>query len=95
MIEAEEALSKGQGMDDTRKSVVERALIHNRKAGPHSVTRDVGLLEEMFRLVCRHAGDSAAIRWFCDQGKYNSSFGLQVTQEVPGPLNENVTHERR
>lgn len=39
---------------------------------------------------CRHAGDSAGIRWFCDQGKYNASFGLLVTQELSGPLNEKV-----
>ena len=39
---------------------------------------------------CRHAGDSAGIRWFCDQAKYNAPFGLLVTQELSGPQNEKV-----
>ncbi|MCL5280894.1 MAG: hypothetical protein M1376_13425 [Planctomycetes bacterium] len=52
MIEAKQALRKGQAVDDTRKFVVDRMLIHDPKAGPGRAARDARVLEETFRLVC-------------------------------------------
>ena len=49
---------RAQLVDDIRRLVVERTLIHDLKAGPGGTTRDSRVLEETFRLVCRYAGQA-------------------------------------
>ena len=39
-------------------TVVRRTLIHDLKAGPHGRGCDPGVLEEIFRRLCRYAGES-------------------------------------
>ena len=36
------------------------------------------------------AGDLAGLRSFCSQAKYNAPFGLLITQELSGPLDDNI-----
>ncbi len=44
------------------KTVVERTIIHDLKAGPQGRRRDPGVLRETFRRVCRYAGQSVQKR---------------------------------
>ncbi len=48
--------------DLIRRTVVERTLIHDLKAGPQGRRRDRGVLEETFRRVCRYAGQGVRAR---------------------------------
>ena len=44
------------------RTVVERTLIHDLRAGPQGRRRDRGVLEETFRRVCRYAGQGVRAR---------------------------------
>ena len=47
-------------------------------------------IEVKYRRGRPDAGDLAGLTSFCSQAKYNAPFGLLITQELSGPLNENI-----
>ena len=49
------------------RTVVERTLIHDLRAGPQGRRRDRGVLEETFRRVCRYAGQGVRARHIKDE----------------------------
>ena len=49
------------------RTVVERTLIHDLRAGPQGRRRDRGVLEETFRRVCRYAGQGVRARLMQDE----------------------------
>jgi predicted AAA+ superfamily ATPase len=49
------------------RTVVERTLIHDLRAGPGGRRRDRGVLEETFRRVCRYAGQGVRARRIKDE----------------------------
>ncbi|MCK6578228.1 MAG: AAA family ATPase [Anaerolineae bacterium] len=44
--------------DQLNETVIRRAITHDLRTGPRGAKRDQHLLEEIFRLVCRYAGQS-------------------------------------
>lgn len=47
-----------QVRDQLNDTVVQRAIRHDLRLGGRGVKRDPNLLEEMFRLACRYAGQA-------------------------------------
>ena len=74
---------RAQLVDDIRKLVVERTLIHDLKAGPGGTMRDGRVLEETFRRVCCYAGQ--AVRASC--------IGEQVGSVLRSGVSDKTVHD--
>jgi hypothetical protein len=70
-------------MDDVRKFVVERTLVHDLKAGPGGAARDARVLEETFRLGCRYAGQAIP----------PSTIGEGVRDVLPSGVSDRTVHD--
>lgn len=66
--------------DQLNETVIQRAIQHDLRVGIHGVKRDPQLLEEVFRVACRYAGQSPS------QAVY--------IQEIKSALNSNVGWQR-
>lgn len=54
----EASIPWGELADHLNETVIRRAIQHDLRTGPRGVKRDEKLLEEVFRLCCRYAGQS-------------------------------------
>jgi predicted AAA+ superfamily ATPase len=55
--------------DVLNETVVRRAIQHDLRQGPRGAKRDEHLLEEVFRLSCRYAGQSPEQKYYLDEIK--------------------------
>jgi predicted AAA+ superfamily ATPase len=58
-----------QVADLLNESVIRRAIAHDLRMGPRGQRRDENLLEEVFRLVCRYAGQSPSQAFYTEELK--------------------------
>jgi predicted AAA+ superfamily ATPase len=65
--------------DFLNETVVRRAIVHDLRTGPRGRKRDEHLLEEVFRLVCRYAGQAPAQALYLDEirSAMNANIGWQ------------------
>ena len=56
-----------QVADQLNETVIRRALQHDLRMGPRGQKRDEHLLEEVFRLACRHVGQSPSQTLYLDE----------------------------
>jgi predicted AAA+ superfamily ATPase len=66
----------GQLADQLNENVVRRVIEHDLRIGERGRKRDAALLEEVFRLVCRYAGQSPAIHTLADEAR--KTFGANL-----------------
>lgn len=66
-------------VDQLNETVIRRAIIHDLRLGPKGAKRDSQLLEAIFRLACRHAGQTPKAALFVDELKQtmDASIGTQ------------------
>ncbi len=53
--------------DQLNETVIRRAIIHDLRLGPKGAKRDPQLLEALFRLACRYAGQMPKVARFVDE----------------------------
>ena len=75
--------ARAQLVDDIRKLVVERTLVHDLKAGQGGTTRDGRVVEETFRRVCRYAG----------QAIHASTIGEEVGLVLRSGVSDKAVHD--
>lgn len=65
--------------DLLNETVIKRAIQHDLRMGPRGQKRDEHLLEEVFRLACRHAGQSPGQALYLDELRHsmNANIGWQ------------------
>jgi len=65
--------------DFLNETVVRRAIVHDLRTGPRGRKRDEHLLEEVFRLACRYAGQAPAQALYLDEIRraMNANIGWQ------------------
>jgi predicted AAA+ superfamily ATPase len=76
MAQARADLPWPEVADQLNETVIQRAIQHDLRMGVRGVKRDAQLLEEVFRLACRYAGQSPG------QAVYTS----EVQQTLPGNI---------
>ncbi len=72
-------LAWGEMADHLNETVIRRAIQHDLRTGPRGVKRDEKLLEEVFRLCCRYAG----------QGPGQAVFVPEIQQALAGNVGWN------
>ncbi len=55
--------------DQLNETVIKRVIQHDLRSGNHGRTRDSQLLEELFRLVCRYAGQTPTVATMADEAR--------------------------
>lgn len=53
--------------DQLNETVIRRVIQHDLRIGSRGVKRDAALLEEIFRIACRHAGQAPSVKTFIDE----------------------------
>ena len=68
-----------QVADHLNETVIRRAIVHDLRQGPRGRRRDQQLLEEVFRLACRYAGQSPTQALYLDEIRraMNANIGWQ------------------
>jgi predicted AAA+ superfamily ATPase len=68
-----------QVADHLNETVIRRAIVHDLRQGPRGRKRDEQLLEEVFRLACRYAGQSPTQALYLDEIRraMNANIGWQ------------------
>jgi predicted AAA+ superfamily ATPase len=65
-----------QVADQLNETVIRRVIQHDLRVGERGRRRDAVLLEEIFRLVCRYAGQAPAIHTLAEEAR--SAFGANL-----------------
>lgn len=66
--------------DQLNENVIQRVIQHDLRVGDRGRKRDAALLEEVFRLACRYAGQAPALQ--------------RLVQEIHGTLHANIGPQR-
>jgi predicted AAA+ superfamily ATPase len=69
--------------DQLNETVIKRVIQHDLRVGSRGRKRDAQLLEELFRLVCRYAGQTPTVGMLADEARQslNANIGSQrITQ---------------
>lgn len=67
MAQARTDVSWPEVADQLNETVIQRAIQHDLRMGRRGIKRDAQLLEEVYRLACRYAGQAAGQAVFCSE----------------------------
>jgi predicted AAA+ superfamily ATPase len=83
MAHAHAEVSWEQVADQLNETVIRRVIQHDLRVGDRGRRRDAVLLEEIFRLVCRYAGQAPAIHTLAEEarGAFGANLGDQRVRQ--------------
>ena len=83
MAHAHAEVSWEQVADQLNETVIRRVIQHDLRVGDRGRRRDAVLLEEIFRLVCRYAGQAPAVHTLAEEarGAFGANLGDQRVRQ--------------